>query len=230
MLGLGMGAQTSSCVFLYGLPYLLPFIRSDLGLSLSQASALVTLPAVGLLFSLVLWGAAADRWGERIVMALGLILAAAFLAGAAGTGGDNLMLLGGLLVLAGVGGASVNAASGRLVLGWFGPKDRGLAMGARQTAVPLGAALAAACLPPIASAYGLRGALMGCAVLCAVSGAAVALFAVDPPRKPQPAAGEGTWTPYRGSYLWRVHVASACMVVPQFAVAAFAFVFLTTEQ
>ena len=80
MLGLGMVAQTSSCVFLYGLPYLLPLIRSDLDLSLSQASTLVTLPAVGLLFSLVLWGAAADRWGERIVMALGLLLAAGFLA------------------------------------------------------------------------------------------------------------------------------------------------------
>ena len=230
MLGLGMGAQTSSSVFLYGLPYLLPLIRSDLDLSLSQASTLVTLPAVGLLFSLVLWGAAADRWGERLVMALGLLLAAGFLAGAASTGEDDLILLGGFLVLAGVGGASVNAASGRLVLGWFGPKDRGLAMGARQTAVPLGAALAAAALPPLAAAYGLRGALFGCAALCAASGVAVGVFAVDPPRKPQQEAGEGNGTPYRGSYLWRVHLASACMVVPQFAVAGFSFEFLTTEQ
>lgn len=230
MLGLGMAAQTSSSVFLYGLPYLLPVIRTDLNLSLSQASALVTLPAVGLLFSLVLWGAAADRWGERVVMALGLGLAACFLAAAAGTSEDDLMLLGAFLVLAGVGGASVNAASGRLVLGWFGPKDRGLAMGARQTAVPLGAAVAAACLPPLAAAAGLRGALLGCAALCAVSGGAVALFATDPARRPQQAAVDGSGTPYRGSYLWRVHVASACMVVPQFAVAGFAFVFLTTEQ
>src|SRR3954451_13641860 len=171
MLGLGMVAQMSSCVFLYGLPYLLPVIRRDLGMSLSQASTIVTLPSVGLLFSLVLWGAAADRWGERIVMTLGLLLAAAFLGAAAGTGEDNLVMLATFLVLAGAGGASVNAASGRLVLGWFGPKDRGLAMGARQTAVPLGAAVAAATLPPLASAYGLRGALMGCAALCAASGA-----------------------------------------------------------
>jgi MFS family permease len=230
MLGLGMVAQMSSCVFLYGLPYLLPLIRSDLDLSLSQASTLVTLPAVGLLFSLVLWGAAADRWGERLVMVLGLLLAAGFLAAAASTGEDDLILLGGFLVLAGVGGASVNAASGRLVLGWFGPKDRGLAMGARQTAVPLGAALAAAALPPLAAAYGLRGALFGCAALCAASGVAVGVFAVDPPRKPQQEAGAGNRTPYRGSYLWRVHLASACMVVPQFAVAGFSFEFLTTEQ
>ena len=212
MLGLGMAAPTSSCVFLYGLPYLLPLIRSDLDLSLPQASTLVALPAVGLLFSLVR-GAAADRWGERIVMALGLLLAAGFLAGAASTGEGDLSLLGAFLVLAGVGGASVNAASGRLVLGWFGPKDRGLAMGARQTAVPLGAALAAATLPPFAAAYGLDGALFGCASLCALSGVAVALFAVDPPRKPQRDVRAGNGTPYQGAYLWRVHLASACVVV-----------------
>jgi sugar phosphate permease len=41
----------------------------------------------------------------------------------------------------------VFAASGRLVLGWFGPGERGLAMGLRQTAQPLGTMLAAAILP-----------------------------------------------------------------------------------
>jgi sugar phosphate permease len=134
-----------------------------------------------------------------------------------------------MLLLAGAGGASVNAASGRLVLGWFGPRDRGLAMGARQTAQPLGTAIAAATLPALAALGGVRSALLACAGLCAVAGVAVAAFARDPERAPV-AAGSRTGSPYGEPFLWRVHVASACLVVPQFAVTAFAFEFLTAVR
>ena len=129
MLGLGMGAQASSCIFLYGLPYLLPRFQSELDLSLAQASTLIVFPTIGLLLSLVAWGALADRYGERIVMATGLLLATTFLAGAAQEVNRSVPGLAATLLLAGAGGASVNAASGRLVLGWFSPRDRGLAMG-----------------------------------------------------------------------------------------------------
>ena len=56
-----------------------------------------------------------------------------------------------LLVLAGALGASVNAASGRAVMGWFHARERGLALGIRQTAIPIGGAAAAAGLPWLAS-------------------------------------------------------------------------------
>ena len=46
--------------------------------------------------------------------------------------------LGLFWLLAGVGAASTNSASGRLVVGWFPPQRRGTAMGIRQTALPLG--------------------------------------------------------------------------------------------
>src|SRR5207248_1335318 len=74
--------------------------------------------------------------------------------------------LGVLLVLAGVAGASVNAASGRLVLGWFPPQRRGVAMGRRQTALPLGIAVAGVLLPPVAQHGGLRGAFLTEAGIC----------------------------------------------------------------
>jgi len=51
--------------------------------------------------------------------------------------------LGACLVLAGAAGASVYAASGRLILGWFAASERGPAMGIRQSAQPLGVAVAA---------------------------------------------------------------------------------------
>ena len=57
--------------------------------------------------------------------------------------------LGACLVAAGAAGASVYAASGRLILGWFPARQRGLAMGIRQSAQPLGVAVAALALPSI---------------------------------------------------------------------------------
>jgi nitrate/nitrite transporter NarK len=50
----------------------------------------------------------------------------------------------------------VNAASGRAVMSWFAPAQRGFALGIRQTAVPLGGAAAALFLPPAAAAGGWR--------------------------------------------------------------------------
>ena len=63
------------------------------------------------------------------------------------------------MVLAGMLGSSAIAASGRAVFGWFPRDERGLALGLRQTAVPVGAALASFTLPPLASAAGVDAAL-----------------------------------------------------------------------
>jgi len=54
MLGLGMGAQAASCVFLYGLPYLVPDLRHELGLSLTAARTLVAAPLVGVMIGVAL--------------------------------------------------------------------------------------------------------------------------------------------------------------------------------
>jgi MFS family permease len=227
MLGLGTVAQAASCVFLYGLPYLLPEFTRELDLSLTAASTLIAAPLVGIVVALIAWGAAADRYGERFVIAVGLAIAGGSLFGAAQMHGA--LRMGILLICAGVGGASVNAASGRLVLGWFGPRERGLAMGARQTAQPLGTMLAAAALPAIAVSYGIGGALDACGALCLVSGLAVALFAADPPRAKRD-GGARSVNPYRAPVLWRIHAASALLVIPQFVVTGFALEYLVNAR
>jgi sugar phosphate permease len=227
ILALGMAAQAASCCYIYGLPYLLPALRSGAHLDLARAGALIACPTIGVLLALVAWGAAADRYGERIVMAVGLAAAGVLLLVAAAVPG--LAALAGVLVLAGAAGASVNAASGRVVLGWFSARERGLAMGARQTAQPLGVALASVTLPVLAGRYGYRAALIFPAVLCLVVAALVAALVRDPPRPPV-RAGERPASPYRRPALWRVHGASALLVVPQFAVSAFALEFLVAQR
>jgi sugar phosphate permease len=139
--------------------------------------------------------------------------------------------LGGLLAAAGACGASVNAASGRVVMGWFPPAERGLAMGTRQTAQPLGVALAALGLPALAGAHGPYLALLFPAGLCAVAAVLVFLLVADPARPPRAAGEAPAGSPYRGSRnLVRVHLASTMLVFPQFAVSTFTLVYLVGER
>jgi MFS family permease len=230
ILAVGTLSQAAACSFIYGIPMLVPALRSDEHLSLLGASLIVSAPVVGVLLTLIAWGAAADRYGERVVILSG-VGASALLLGAAATLAHGPVPLALLLVLAGAAGASVFAASGRVVMGWFPVHERGLAMGTRQTSQPAGVAVAALGLPPLAHGHGVHVALLFPATLCALAALAVLLWVTDPPRAPRPKGGPSAASPYRGSWhLGRIHLASALLVVPQFAVATFTLVYLVGQR
>jgi sugar phosphate permease len=227
ILALGLLAQAATCSFIYGLPFLVPAMRAAEHLSLAAVGVVVSAPTVGLLLTLIAWGAAADRYGERIVMTIGLGGCGGVAAGAA----TAPLGLTGFVVLLGVAGAfgsSVNAASGRVVMGWFAARERGVAMSVRQTAQPLGVAVAAISLPLLSRAGSFRHALLLPAALCLVAAVLVIALVVDPPR-PAGKHVARTASPYRSPTLWRIHAASAMLVVPQFAVAAFGLEYLVSR-
>lgn len=223
-LAVGMFGMTAACTFQFGLAYLIPALVRQ-GLSLEQAGLLTAAPTAGLLATLIVWGAAADRWGERVVLSTGLALSGAVLL--TGTLAGGTRTLGICFLLAGAAGASVHASSGRLIMGWFADRERGLAMGLRQTAQPLGVALAGLVLPVLAAARISR-AVLFLAVFSLFAAVLVAVLVHDPQRA---GAGAGTaghaGSPYRTPVLWRIHAASALLIVPQFTIATFALVFLT---
>jgi sugar phosphate permease len=227
MLALGTTAQAVASSLMFGLAFLLPYLRRTEGLTLAQAGALVAAPSLGMVATLIAWGAFADRYGERLAIALGLGLTGVL--GLASAGVSGLIGRAVLFALMGAAGASVNSASGRLVMGWFGAHQRGLAMGIRQTGQPLGIALAGALLPRLAGWGGLRLALAVPATMCLVVTAAVVLFAADPPRQGV-ARQTRPGSPYRRLILWRLHAASALLVVPQFATLAFSAEYLVSER
>jgi MFS family permease len=230
MLALGTTAQAVASSLVFGMPLLLPYIRRTEGLTLAQGGALVAAPSLGMVVTLIAWGAFADRYGERLAIALGLGLTGVFgLASAGISGYHNTAALGVLFALMGGAGASVNSASGRLVMGWFGVHERGLAMGIRQMGLPLGLALAGALLPPLAGLGGLRLALAVPAIICLVVTAGVVLLATDPPHE-QVVEQDRPQSPYRRLVLWRVHAASALLAVPQFAMTTFSAEYLVSER
>lgn len=229
ILAVGVLAQAATCSFLYGMPMLVPALRDQDGLTLFQASLLVSAPIIGLLCTLIAWGALADRYGERVVIVSGVGAAALLLTLVPLVHG--LAVTAAVLALAGAAAASVNAASGRMVMGWFPVHERGLAMGTRQTAQPLGVAVAALALPPLGAAVGAREALLFPAAFCGLSAVAVFFVVLDPPRPTRAAGQAAPVSPYRGSWvLGRIHLSSAMLVVPQFAVATFTLAYLVGER
>jgi sugar phosphate permease len=85
----------------------------------------------------------------------------------------------------GVGGAFMATcapAGGKAMLVWFPPRIRGLAMGLRQTSIPLAGVVAAPTLPLLAAAMSWRGALLVGAAFCGLSALLVGLAYRDPPR------------------------------------------------
>jgi MFS family permease len=247
MLAIGVAAQASGTVVVSTPALLIPQLRGVLGLDLAQAGLLAALPTFGMVLTLVAWGSLTDRYGERWILSGGLVLTVVAAAGAAissafvhhalSTGPVStgpLLVFGAFLTLAGMAAASTNAASGRVVIGWFPARRRGLAMGIRQTCQPLGVAIAAVTIPHLASSVGIGAAFLLGAAMTLGSAVACAAWIVNPPRPvtsaqlPTPIAPSN---PYRGSgTLWRIHVASALLVVPQFTLSTFGLVWLVSGQ
>src|SRR4051794_940935 len=80
ILAVGTFAQIATCSFLYGIPMLVPALHQQDGVSLFRASLLVSAPILGLLLTLIAWGALADKYGERLVIVSGVGAAGLLLA------------------------------------------------------------------------------------------------------------------------------------------------------
>src|SRR3954471_10615579 len=228
MLGVGVAAQAATTAFVSAPALLIPLLHVEQHVPLAQAGLLAAAPTFGLVLTLIAWGALADRYGERWVIAGGLALTAvAAFACTAPLGFGGLAVL---LVLGGMAAASTNAASGRVVVGWFPKSRRGLAMGIRQMAQPLGVTLAAVTVPPLGAVGGFAAAILLPAILMAVLAVVSAVAIVDPPR-PAKAAVQAAANPYASSgFLWRIHLVSALLVVPQVALSIFGLVWPTPER
>jgi sugar phosphate permease len=224
VLAAGTAAAAAGSALFIGPAVLAPAIRDEFDASLSEVGVLLASLWVGSILTLLLWGLLADRLGERLVLGTGLG-ACGVLAAAAGWAGDFWVLLG-LLFLASAAGASVNAASGRAVMQWFEPEERGLALGIRQTAIPLGVGICAVVLPSVEAAAGLEAAFAFLGGLC-LAAALVALAVVrEAPVRDAELEGDAIpWT-LRDSRLWTLSIGSGLYLGAQIPLMSFAVLFL----
>jgi nitrate/nitrite transporter NarK len=202
-------------------------LREDFDLSLGQIGVVLAASWVGTTLTLFPWGLAADRFGERVVLATGMLGSALCLGAAslASSFSELVVWLG----LVGAAGGAVNSASGRAVMQWFSADERGFALGVRQTAIPLGGFIAALSLPPIAEAGGTGAAFLFMAALAAAGAVAGALVlrGRDVPDGIEASSIASTVADGR---LWRLSFGSGLFLYAQIAVLGFGVLFLVDEH
>jgi MFS family permease len=228
VLAVGTFVQTSQAAVYAGLAVIAPDLRDRFDLSLTQIGALFGISGVGGLLTLLAWGIAADRVGERATATVGLLGAGGALVAAALASSYATLLV--FLFLTTALSASTNTATGRAVTSWFPRGERGLALGIRQTAIPLGGFSAAFVLPPIVDHGGSRAALLTLAGFSfAAAIAAAATMAEGPVRSLEDEAAV-LRHPLRDGRIWRLSTGSAILVLTQATVTGFVVLFLESQR
>jgi len=139
-----------------GLPTLAPFVKRDLGLSAATLGVVVSSFNYGRVLGSYAAGRAVDALGDRrVLIACGL--ASGLLTALAAPLPVAALVL--VLCLSGLVAATSTPAGSTLVMQAFPPARRAVAMGVRQTGIPLGGLVAAAVLPFLANRIGWRDAL-----------------------------------------------------------------------
>ncbi|MCC7681576.1 MFS transporter [Janthinobacterium sp. FW305-128] len=242
VLAVGVAANASFSAAANGMPTTAIWLRSGYHLSNTELGVALGAMGLGVALTELPWGMATDRWGDRPVLLTGLLgtmlalLALLLWITPAGGSVPPLWALAAGLALVGVLGGSVNGASGRAVMRWFGPGERGFAMSIRQTAVPLGGGLGALILPSLASRYGFMPVFGALALVCGLSAFFTWRWMHEPDFSAEAAKGPHNASkslsgikplpPLRNRKVWRMVAAIGLLCVPQFAVLSYATVFL----
>jgi predicted MFS family arabinose efflux permease len=227
ILALLMAAQTTANVGPLGIPALAPLIREDLGLSVAQAGSFLSAYYVGPVLISLPAGWMGDRWGVLRSMVAGQAVIALGLTLAAQAGRFDLLL--GLMVAAGAGYGMLNPTTAKAAIAWFPRRQRATAVGLKQVGLPLGGALGALALPPLALALGWRTAVIASAAALAIVALLTWLLYRDPPA-PEPLAAAPAGGHLRGVLLsrdlWLVSLATLVFAGVQTVLMAFLVLYL----
>lgn len=242
VLAVGVAANASFSAAANGMPTTAIWLRSGYHLSNTELGVALGAMGLGVALTELPWGMATDRWGDRPVLLTGLLgtmlalLALLLWITPADGSVPPLWALSAGLALVGVLGGSVNGASGRAVMRWFGAGERGFAMSIRQTAVPLGGGLGALILPSLASRHGFMPVFGALALVCGLSAFLTwrwmhePHFSAEAATAPQNASKRllqgKPRSPLKNRRVWRMVAAIGLLCVPQFAVLSYATVFL----
>jgi sugar phosphate permease len=228
VLGVGFLAQAALSASLFAFAVLSPALADEFDVGLGELGVAIAASSGGMTLTLLGWGLLTDRVGERTVISIGLGIAAVLLAAAAAA--EDFWVLVLLVTLALMAGAAVNAATGRAVMSWFPASERGLALGIRQTAVPVGGGLGALVLPALASAFGLGAAFLALAVTSAAAVCVALVWLREAPGFPDESIAGHVASPLRDRRLWQLAAGSTLLVAVQIALTGFVVLYLHDER
>lgn len=139
----------------FGYTVVLPAMQVGIGMNNTQAGMLATANLIGYLALSVIGGALASRFGPRLVITLGLGLAAF---GMLMTGLSNSFIPTAVWrALTGIGSGASNVPVMGLMSAWFAPRRRGLAAGVAASGSSVALIILGLAVPAILSAYNETG-------------------------------------------------------------------------
>ena len=222
ILAAGTLSATSLSAVQIGISAITPDLQEHYELSIGQIGILLGATNAGMTLTLLAWGIISDRIGERLAIVIGLTGAALALGVAANV--NEFLALVAALVATGAFGASVNSASGRAVMHWFAADERGLALGIRQAAIPIGGFAGAVALPALVAIGGIHAAFAALAVNALVW--AVLAGVVLRERHLDEEIAQQFVSPLRDLRMWLLCSASAFVLAGQLAIMGFVVLFL----
>jgi MFS family permease len=237
ILALATLAQVGSSLAQQGMIVLVVYFRTLDHLSLVAMGAVAAAPPLGTMLGMTPAGAAVDRGGvgrTALFGTLGMVLVVILLYLA--TPGP-VLLLAVLLVALGVFSAVMPMAGAAAALWASNPANRSTAMGIRQSGVTIGAAIAAAALPSLEAAWGLRLVILVLALPIAVFGTLLARLTAAlgrrgemraSPPEPQPREAPRPSMRTLGSVV-PVAVAGCLLAAGQYDTLAYAITYLHVD-
>jgi len=137
-------SQTAATFVTYGMGPIATFYQIEWNLSALQTGFIVSAVNIGPIFSMIIFGYWMDKKGEKQIIGWGSILLG--LSALTLIFVNNYIILLLLLLVVGIWYGSAQTGGSTAIVKWFPDKHRGLALGIRQTGIPIGGALASVLL------------------------------------------------------------------------------------
>ena len=224
-LGVTTFTQAASSAVTSALGPIAPLLMAEFAISRAQVGLVQTSIYLSGTWSAMIGGRVADRAGERSAL-----IVSGIITGAAAVASGLVVPFWAFLAVAfvvGIGTGVQNPAGSAAVMRWFPPRRRALAMGIRQTGVPVGGVLAATAWPWVATTWGWRTAYILAGVMALAGTALIALTYWDPERE----AGAGSATRsmrdlMRDRRLWLLALTYNGQITAQYSVSVYFVLFL----
>ncbi len=139
----------------FGYTSILPAMQDSLKLTNTQTGELQSWNLIGYLFTAVIAGILAARYGPRVVISISLLIVALAMIATGLFPVFDAARLG--RFFGGVGGAGANVPAMALVSAWFGAKRRGIAAGIAVAGSSVGLMVTGPLIPVILNQYGADG-------------------------------------------------------------------------
>jgi MFS family permease len=233
ILAMATWTQASATLVTYGVGPLSAIWKKEWHLSDAEAGLLVSAVQIGPLLSMLWIGHAMDRYGERWLISLGSVLLGLSFLLVLFTNHYILLLLA--LGLVGIWYGTAQPGGSKVILKWFSEKERGLAMGIRQSGIPIGGAIGGALIPLLSVRWGWESAVAVQAALAISGGLLFLLMYRDPNRamerdqREQPAFMERLKRIMANRQVWPVLGAGMVLVSLQMVIVGHLMLFFTHE-